>query len=819
MKVMGWARVVALLFAVVGPASAAGWRHLGDADRIERRPDGVIVRSGPARVQVSVHADGVFRVRLAPDGRLDGDALWAVVQGAGPSSVTIEETRDAVRVHGDRLTAVVHRSPLRVDFVDDDGRVLLADDASLPMAWLPGEHDTRVRVWKSMPTDEHYYGLGDKAGPLDRRGRAFAMWNTESYGWQGTSDPLYKSIPFFIGLRGGVAYGVFFDNTHRSSFDFGKETDATLSFGADGGALDYYFIAGPKPAQVVERYTALTGRTPLPPLWTLGFQQSRYTYNPEAKVREVAAMLRKQRIPSDAIYLDIDYQQGYAPFTIDRAQFPHFEQMIADLRAQGLRTVLITDLHIKHDPGKGYAPFDSGMAADVFIRNPDGSLYIGPVWPGDAVFPDFTLSRVRDWWGALYRDFAAMGAAGYWNDMNEPSVFNVPGNTMSLDAVHRMDDGTTRDHRAIHNVYGMLNARATYEGLLALQPSQRPFVLTRAAYAGAQRYAATWTGDNTASWHHLAQSTPNLLSLGLSGVALAGDDIGGFIGSPPPDLLTRWFQLGAFNPVFRNHAATDTRPHEAWVDGPEQEALRRAAIEQRYRLLPYLYTAAEENARTGLPIMRPVFLQYPQAQASYGNDRDFLFGADLFVAPVVDERLDAHAVTLPPGEWYAFGTSQRDVAGKEPFRFDPRPVAVPVYARAGAIVPMQPLVQHTGESPKGPLQLQVYLPSSEAKAECGGALYQDDGESFAYRDGAYLRVSYACESVGPATTIASHIEHDGFAPWWNQAQVTVFGVLRKPASVAVDGIEAKGWRYDAKAGTVVFNVADARRNWRAELRD
>lgn len=819
MKVMGWVRLVALLCAVVGPANAAGWRHLGDADRIERRPDGVIVHSGPARLQVSVHAEGVFRVRLAPDGRLDGEASWAVVQGVESTSVSIEESRDAVRVRGDRLTAVVHRSPLRVDFVDGDGRMLLADDASLPMAWLPGEHGTRVRVWKSMADDEHYYGLGDKAGPMDRRGRAFAMWNTDAYSWQGYSDPLYKSIPFFIGLRGGVSYGVFFDNTHRSSFDFGKESDGTLSFGADGGVLDYYFIAGPMPAQVIERYTALTGRTPLPPLWTLGFQQSRYSYNPEAKVREVAAKLRRQRIPSDAIYLDIDYQKGYAPFTVDRAQFPNFEQMIADLRTQGLRTVLITDLHIKHDPGKGYAPFDSGLAADAFIRNPDGSLYIGPVWPGDAVFPDFTLSRVRDWWGGLYRDFAAMGAAGYWNDMNEPSVFNVPGNTMSLDAMHRMDDGATRDHRAIHNVYGMLNARATYEGLLRLQPSQRPFVLTRAAYAGAQRYAATWTGDNTASWHHLAQSTPNLLSLGLSGMALAGDDVGGFIGSPPPDLLTRWFQLGAFNPVFRNHAATDTRAHEAWVDGPQQGTLRRAAIEQRYRLLPYLYTAAEENARTGLPIMRPVFLQYPQAQAFYGNDRDFLFGADLFVAPVVDERLDPHTVSLPPGEWYTFGTSQRQIAGKEPIRFDPRPETVPVYARAGAIVPMQPLVQHTGESPKGPLQLQVYLPSAEAKAACRGALYQDDGESFEYRDGAFLRVAYACESAGATTTIASRIDHDGFVPWWSQAQVTVFGVSRKPASVAVDGIEAKGWRYDARVRTVVFNVPNARRNWKAELRD
>ncbi|MBU8975051.1 DUF4968 domain-containing protein [Lysobacter sp. MMG2] len=816
MKAWGWAACALLAWGLVGPVQAAGWRHLGDAGKVERRADGVIVHSGPARLQVSAHAPGVFRVRLAPEGRFEGDASWAVVQAAAPPAVAVQETRQAVRIEAGEVVAIVHRSPLRVDFVDRDGRPLLADEAQLPMAWMPTAHGTRVRAWKSMPNDEHYYGLGDKAGPLDRRGRAFAMWNVDAYAWQGYSDPLYKSIPFFIGLRGGVAYGVFFDNTHRSGFDFGKESDAFFSFGAEGGALDYYVIAGPQPAQVIERYTALTGRTPLPPLWSLGFQQSRYSYNPESKVREIAKQLREHRIPSDAIYLDIDYQQGYAPFTVDRAQFPHFPDMIADLRKQGLRTVLITDLHIKHDPGKGYGAFDSGMAADAFIRKPDGSLYIGEVWPGDAVFPDFTLTRVRDWWGGLYRDFASMGAAGYWNDMNEPSVFKVPGNTMSLDAVHRMDDGTARDHRAIHNVYGMLNARATYEGLLKLQPAQRPFVLTRAAYAGAQRYAATWTGDNTAGWHHLAQSTPNLMSLGLSGMALAGDDVGGFIGSPPPDLLTRWFQLGAFNPVFRNHAATDTRPHEAWVDGPKHETLRRDAIELRYRLMPYLYTAAEENARTGMPIMRPVFLAYPKADAFYGNDRDFLFGGDLFVSPVVDERLDAHAVSLPPGAWYAFGTSQRFVAAKEPIKIDPRPSSTPLYARAGAIIPMQPLVQHTGETPQGPLELQVYLPDAGAQ-DCRGTLYQDDGESFAYRDGALLRVAYECEVGAGSFVLRSRVSNDGFAPWWREARVTLFGVERRPVDVRVEGRSLSKWTFDARAKTVVFDVVEAKRDWGVEV--
>ena len=300
-------------------------------------------------------------------------------------------------------------------------------------------------------------------------------------------------------------------------------------------------------------------------------------------------------------------------------------------------------------------------------------------------------------------------------------------------------------------------------------------------------------------------------------MALAGDDVGGFIGSPPPDLLTRWFQLGAFKPMFRNHAATDTR--RARSRGSTGRSTKRCdaqAIEQRYRLMPYLYTAAEENARTGMPIMRPVFLAYPQAAAFYGNDRDFLFGRDLFVAPVVDERLDAHVVSLPPGAWYAFGSSKRHVAAKEPIKLDPRPQGTPVYARAGAIIPMQPLVQHTGQTPQGALELQVYLPDANAD-DCRGALYQDDGESFAYRDGALLRVAYECEVGAETFALRSHVLKDGFSPWWREARVTVFGVERRPATLRVDGRALPKWTFDARAKTVVFVVAGAKRDWAVEL--
>ena len=786
-----WGLIIgAWLWAAAAPAVAAGWRHVGAVEAVVRRPDGVELAAGEARLRIGACADGVLRVRLAPDGRFATGPSWAVVAPDAPRpAVRVRDEGDRVVVETAAIRATVWKRPFALLVQDAAGHPLF-DQAAAPSPQAgdvpaPGWDGGRVRAWMRLDPGDHVYGLGDKPGPLDRRGRSFVNWNTDAYAWQGWSDPLYKSIPFFTVLRDGVASGVFLDDTWRSTFDFGHDDPRIASFGADGGELDLYVIAGPAPRDVLRRYTALTGRTPLPPRWALGFQQSRYTYAPEARVRDVAATLRAHRIPADAIWLDIGFQQGNAPFTVDRAQFPHFGRMIADLRAQGLRTVLITDLHVRRQPGD--AAYDSGLRADAFLHRRDGSLYVGTVWPGASVFPDFTLARVRDWWGGLYRGFVAMGAAGFWNDMNEPSVFDGPGGTMPDDVMHRLDDGRALPHPALHNAYGMQNARATFDGLRRLRPDERPFVLTRAAYAGTQRYAATWTGDNSATWQHLQQSVPTLLSLGLSGYALAGDDIGGFIGSPSPELLTRWYQLGAFNPLFRSHAATDTRGHEPWVDGPVEEATRRSAIEERYRLLPYLYTVAEESARTGAPIMRPLFFEFPQATTSYGDDRDFLLGPDLLVAPAVDERLDARELRLPPGAWYDARSGALHAAG-DPVQLPAAPEATPLFVRAGAIVPMQPLVQSTARRPQGPLELHVWLPA-DAAMPCRGTLYEDDGASLAYRRGRYLRLDYRCDLIDGGVAVHARVAHGGFRPWWTRTRIVVHG--RAAAPVEVEG--SGGW--------------------------
>jgi alpha-glucosidase len=807
-RLASWSGIGLLVCAISGGSAAAtGWQHVGNVQQVEKLQDGVELTAGSAKVRITAFRDGVIRVRLAPQGSFSKDFSWAVIESSDPPAISVEDGKSELRMTVGRVVVVVKKTPLLITFADSAGNVLLAEQSSLPMGW----DGTYIHAWMRMPSDENYFGMGDKPGPMNRRNHAYTMWNTDFFGWQESDDPLYKTIPFFIGLRKGTAYGVFFDNTYRSSFDFGKESPDYFSFGAEGGELNYYFIAGPEPKKIVQQFTALVGHTPLPPLWSLGYQQSRYSYYPEARAREVVQTLREKKIPADVIYFDIDYQQGNAPFTINREYFPNFAKMIGDFRAQGMRTVLITDLHIKKDPGRGYAPYDSGIKQDVFVKNVDGSVFVGKVWPGDSVFPDFTLSRAREWWGGLYKEFVNMGVAGFWNDMNEPSVFETPSKTMPLDVVHRLDDGTTLDHRAIHNVYGMENARATYEGLLKLRPDERPFVLTRAAYAGAERYAATWTGDNSATWNHIGMSVPQIMSLGLSGYSLVGADVGGFAGSPPVDLLTRWYELGVFYPIFRDHAAKGTADHEPWASGPEQEAIRKRYVELRYRLLPFIYTAMEETSRTGVPLMEPLFLEYPDEQGLYGEDHEFLFGRDFLVAPVTTERVDAQDVHLPPGDWYDFWTSERH-SSKDQISLHPGLAETPLYVRAGAIVPMQPVVQSTNEKPDGPLELRVY-PGSD----CHGTLYQDDGLTFAYQKGNFLRVNFTCQVSPGSLTITGSVEKNAWQPWWNSTQLKIYGASSEPKEARIGDQVTHDWRYDAQAHSITLTVPDTLKNWNVRL--
>ena len=794
----------------------------------EALKDGVQIQAGAATLRVTALREDIVRVRIAPTTTLPEDASWAVLAEARGKSVDVQSEQDsaAVGFHTAALDVRVERNPLRLVIRDRAGNIICADAEGRPTKFQQGGFS----VYKQMPEGEHYFGLGDKTGTFDRRDQAYTLWNTD-VGPQESVDPIYKSIPYFLAVQGTRSYGIFLDNTWRTWFDFGKQARDAMAFGAEGGPLDYYFIYGPTPKQVVEGYAYLTGKPPLPPLWALGFQQSRYSYTPESKLREIANRLRADAIPSDAVYLDIDYQYKNRPFTVNPETFPNFPGLVSDLRKQHFHLVNITDLHIARLPNQGYMPYDTGHAGDHFVKNPDGSEFVGAVWPGPAVFPDFTRAQTREWWGGLYREFVNDGVAGFWNDMNEPSVFDGPGKTMPLDTVHRIEEPgfstRTATHAEIHNVYGMENVRATYEGLLKLRPNERPFVLTRATYAGGQRYGFTWTGDNSATWNHLRLATQMVLNLGVSGISWVGADVGGFNGSPAPALLTRWVELAAFSPLFRDHTGKGTLPQELWVHGPEQEAIRRRYVETRYRLLPYFYSLAEEASRTGLPVMRPVFLEFPEIFAKGANfdnlDTEFLLGPSLLIAPPpFGEMLDDYMVSFPAAAWYDFWTGEKvaaqppgpasadaakaDVAAKlpEPRKIHPQLEAMPVYVRGGTILPMEPLIQNTDETPKGPLELRVY-----PGAQCGGSIYLDDGHTFAYQSGEFLRQAFSCESDASGMRIKFQKREGSYVPWWRFMEVAIYDWPSERAQAKFSGSAYPlKTTYDAKQHALHITFAD-----------
>jgi alpha-glucosidase len=764
--------------------------------RSVRTDEGVELETTSGMLWVSAARDDTFRVRVARGKDARGLPSFAIATGAATASAAtleVEESSTSIILRTARARLRVDKKPLRLQLLTDSGEVV--SDEALRVTWqAPG-----VRLDFGLRDGEHVFGLGDKVQGFDRRGHAFELWNTDAYGWKVDADPLYKSLPFWLFLRGGRAHAVFIDHPARARVDVGKRQPALVTYEAsDAQAFDVYLFASADPKSVLGAYTSLTGHTPLPPLWALGYHQSRWGYASEGEVREVVARLQQDEFPVDAVWLDIDYQVENAPFTVDAQAFPTFAKMVADLDAGGVKTIVITDLHIKsyqHQPSPGYAPYDSGAAGDHFIHA-RGGLFEGPVWPGPCVFPELTRERTRRWWGGLYRGFVEQGVAGFWNDMNEPALF-VPEKTFPEDVSHRLDDGSTAPHRLIHNVYGMLNARATYEGVKRLRPDARPFVLTRAAFAGAQKYAASWTGDNTADRSHLAVTIPQLLNLGVSGYAFVGADVGGFVGCPDPELFAEWMELGALQPFYRNHSAKVACRREPWLFGAAIEARVREAVRRRYRLLPYLYTLFEEASRNGVPVMRPLWLEYPDDPATYAVEDAYLLGGDILVAPRLVAGAARTRVTLPAGDWYDTTTLARLPGGVHELEARPDD-SVRLFARAGAIIPESPTVQNASLGLHGALTLTVW-----PGPRCSGSLYVDDGESFAFAGGRSRRLQLGCEESERALTVRSTSKGD-FAPWWKDVRLLLHGVPRAPRTV-VDASGAK-LRHVYQAGARTLTV-------------
>ena len=619
-----------------------------------------------------------------------------------------------------------------------------APSRSLPAGWkvVPefSFSETRTRATIAIPPGTSLYGTGEVAGPLLRDGRAITLWNTDNFGYRDDQGRrLYQSHPWVLAVRpDGTAFGVIADSPWRAELAL----DGKIEFTSDGPSFPVLVINRESPQAVLQALALLTGTMPLPPKWALGYQQCRWSYNPDARVREIADEFRKRRIPCDVIWMDIDYMDGFRVFTFSPREFPDPKALNAYLHERGFKSVWMIDPGVKAEPG--YRVYDSGTAADAWVQDAFGGAYHGAVWPGDCVFPDFTRPETRAWWAGLYREFMAQGVDGVWNDMNEPAVFNVPGKTMPLHNWHRGGGGLPAGpHARYHNVNGMLMVRATRDGILAANPRLRPFVLTRSNFLGGQRYAATWTGDNASTWEHLRLAIPMTLNLGLSGQPFNGPDLGGFGAEATGELWAHWIAMGAFFPFARGHAQKDLPPKEPWAFGAEVESVARIALQRRYRLLPYFYTLFRDSSLSGLPVMRPVFFADVRDPALRAEDRAFLVGDDLLVVPKWAEH-----PSLPQGIWRTVSLVGENSAAD---KFQPD-----VKLRGGAIVPLGRVVQSTAEESLDPLTLLVSL---DEHGHASGRLYEDDGDGFAYRTGGYLLTTYeAARNGGEVTVTVAHTE-------------------------------------------------------------
>lgn len=587
----------------------------------------------------------------------------------------------------------------------------------------------KIYVAKQLDENTYFYGLGEKTGHLNKRGYHYVNWNTDNPAPHGeTFDRLYQSIPFLIGIKDETAFGVFFDNHFETQFDMGRDNSKYYYFSAADGNLDYYFIYGPEVKNVVERYTKLTGTMPLPQLWTLGYQQCRWSYGSEERLMEIANNFRAKGIPCDTLYLDIDYMDGYRVFTWNNERFKNPDTMIKKLNSMGFKVVTIIDPGVKVD--KGYKIYDEGLENGYFAKDNQGIVYRNEVWPGDAVYPDFLNSKTRKWWAANQKIMTDTGVSGIWNDMNEPASFRGP----LPDDVMFNNDGIPVQHKEAHNVYAHFMAKATYDGLKK-ETGKRPFIVTRAAYAGTQKYSTVWTGDNQSTWEHLRMSIPMLMNLGLSGMGFCGTDVGGFGHDCSAELLSRWVQVGAFTPLFRNHAAMGTRDQEPWAFDEATEAINRKYIRLRYKLLPYIYDMMWQCNKTGAPLLRPLLFNYQNDKETYELNYEFMCGDNILVAPVVEQGAKIKTVYLPKGDsWVDYWTGEEHDGGQYIIKAAPIDTC-PIFIKGGSVVPTCGEQNFVGEKKINKLTLEVYLASG--KTETRYNHYVDDGESFKYQVGEF----------------------------------------------------------------------------------
>lgn len=635
---------------------------------------------------------------------------YAIARQDWPTVETTLDERDGTIVLSSSLLKVLLRADGALELQNADGETLRRE--------LPPQR--RGEAWRhrgQLHEDERIYGLGERAAPLNlraNRNRAYRMWHYDAGGIYSTgTDPLYLCIPIYIGLQPQGSYLIFYENTYSGTLTFDEGELAAVEF--EGGTLRYYLSIG-EPAQLLERYTGLTGRSPLPPRWVFGYHQSRWGYETEENVRAVVREFENRDLCLSAIHLDIDCKDNFRSFTIDPDRFPKIAEFNRELAEKGVRLIAIVNPGVKAD--RNNKLYREGIAQEIFCTLDDGQPVLAPVWPGMCAFPDFTNPLARHWWSRQYEYLLDLGVTGFWHDMNEPGVFTLWGDATLPRTVRHSLEGRGGTHVEAHNVYGLLQARAGYEALREYRPEQRPFIVSRSGWAGLQRYAWTWTGDVETSWQGLRQTVPTVLGMSLSGIPYTGPDIGGFKGNPSPELYLRWFQVATFLPFYRTHSANNAKPRTPWGYGDLVLKSVRELLQLRYRLIPYWYSLAWEASEKGYPLVRPLFWNDWRDRALWDVDDAFLVGDAILVCPILEEGARSRDLVPPRGHWYDFW-DDTPIEGGQTVRLDAPLDRIPLLIKAGAILPMEI---------EDRLILHLYAPVEDGTST--GYLYSDAGDGY-----------------------------------------------------------------------------------------
>lgn len=785
--------LIGLLVAANGLSQVT---NIGSIVSYKKIAGGIEGRTATAIFDIHAYTDNIIRVRVSKNKTFENFSYALVSnQVPGNNNMTVTESGNNIVLETAVIKVQVERSPsFRVVFKNKKDETISEDVPGT--AFGTSFIGDKVSVYKKMQEGERFIGLGEALGNLDRRGTGVTLNNTDTYNYGDQRLSMYSSVPFYMGVHHRLAYGLFFNNSYKSFFNFGLSTPGFTSVNMDGGDADYFFMHDTSVGKIIEHYTSLTGRIQLPPIWSIGYHQSRCTYYPQEKVEWIAETFRRKKIPLDCIVLDADYQLGYQPFRVNKQRFPDMPALAKKLAGMNIELTASVYPGVKID--SSYESYNDGLKKDVFVKYSDGSLFKTEIAPLSVLLPDYTNAATRAWWTDKMKWLPANGIHGYWNDMNEPAV----GGSYLPDNLLFDFDGHKANALEAKNIYALQMARSSYEAAIKNGGGRRPFVLTRSGFAGVQRYAAVWSGDNTATDAGLLSSVLLNNQMGLSGISFCGYDVGGYIGDASKDLFKRWIEVGVFSPFCRNHREFFGAAGEPWAYGEEAEAISRSFIEFRYRMMPYLYSAFYTASQTGMPVAGSLAISYPHDNMVYDNNYQyqFLFGDAMMVVPVTS-RERSKKIYLPAGTWYNLYNDDK-LQGNAEITEDVPVYRLPLYVKASAIIPLQTTVQSTKDKASDTLFVHVF----NGAGKNDFIYYEDAGDGMQYRQNEFAK---RIISFDPAGRKLSFSKQDGnFASAFKKITVVFHGFEDAMPAITVNGDTGKIYNGNTKILDPLEYLAD-----------